>query len=46
MDKSSYRLFLLQCEQNRRKNKNDKKAIQKLTDEELELLIEKEEKNG
>lgn len=39
----SYELFLLLCEQNRRKEKKRQEVMQKLTDEELELLIEKEE---
>lgn len=39
----SYKLFLLLCEQNRRKEKKRQEVMRKLTDEELELLIEKEE---
>ena len=42
---TAYELFLLLCERNRRKKKKQQKVMQKLTDEELELLIEKEQKD-
>lgn len=41
-----YTLFLLHAEKNRREQEKIRKAIEKLTDEELELLIKQKEKEG